>query len=511
MAQGSRTETNDGRFVVHEHHATKLHFDFRLEMGGVLKSWAVPRGPSLDPNDKRLAVAVPDHAVSYIDYEGRISEGKYGAGEVRVWDRGTYEVVGGKDPLAELEEGKLSFRLHGEKLRGDFSMVKMKGRDGQWLLIKGKDRFAEAGYEIQTILPDEKKSMKRSAKKKPSRKRETVRAENHERDEEETKTVSAAAFKAKELSGNLKVKVKGDEVSLTNLDKIYWPDDDYTKGDLIKYYYEISKYILPYLKDRPLILKRYPNGIKAPFFHQHDVNDAPAFIRTDAIAVEEGHDVDYIIGDGLPTLLYVANLGAIEQHPWHSRVEDLYRPDWFVFDLDPGKGVEFETICEVALSVREVLARLDLECYAKTSGSRGIHIYVPIKPEHTYEEVADFAERVATIVANENSEVATVERSLSKRTRAQIYVDHMQNARGKSVVAPYSVRPKPGATVSAPLEWKEIERKRIRIQDFTIKNMLRRVERKGEMFAPVLKKKQSLKRAMKEIESLSEQATASDG
>ena len=248
-------------------------------------------------------------------------------------------------------------------------------------------------------------------------------------------------------------------------------------------------------------MKRYPNGIEGGSFHQHDVHEAPRFVRTVSIDVEEGHKVDYIIGDNLATLLYMANLGAIERHPWHSRVADLDHPDWFVFDLDP-TNVEFALVCEVAWTTKEILESLGLESYAKTSGSRGIHVYVPLKPVHAYEEVAKFAERVAEMVVAAHPDVATVERSLKKRSPSNIYVDHMQNARGKSVVAPYSVRPKPGATVSAPLEWSEVQRKRIKTEDFTIKNMLRRIEQKGELFRPVLRKKQTLRRATERLEEL---------
>jgi bifunctional non-homologous end joining protein LigD len=285
-------------------------------------------------------------------------------------------------------------------------------------------------------------------------------------------------------------------VPLTNLDKVYWREEGYTKGDLIRYYYEISENILPYLKDRPLIMKRFPNGVGGKSFHQHDVDEAPEFVHTKSLEVVEngGHSVDYIIGDDLATLLYMANLGAIERHPWHSRLENLEKPDWFVFDLDPGEEVEFETICEIAVATRDVLERFDLQSYPKTSGSRGIHVYVPIKPVYSYEDVAKFAEKIAGIVAKENPNEATIERSLKNRRENQIYLDHMQNARGKSVVAPYSVRPKAGATVSAPLEWKEVEGKKIRLQDFTIKTMPRRIKQKGDLFAEMLRNQQEIEK-----------------
>jgi bifunctional non-homologous end joining protein LigD len=502
--EGKISKANRHRFVVQEHHASKLHFDFRLEMGGVLKSWSIPRGPSLDPSDKRLAVETEDHPVEYLKFEGHIPEGEYGAGEHMIWDEGTYKLLDGRDALAQLETGRLSFELDGEKLHGAWNLVRLGGREGQWLLMKARDEFAKAGWKLELRMQDEsfeqKERQTRKGKDEGSPKKLVKKYSQKEKTK--GKAISAgSAFKRKVLSGEIEIKVGSDILRLTNLDKVYWPDEGYTKGDLIRYYYEVSKYILPYLKDRPLIMKRYPNGILGSFFHQHDVNEAPDYVRTATIDVEEGHEVDYIIGDNLQTLLYMANLGAIERHPWHSRVHDLDHPDWLVFDLDPS-GVEFEEICDVALSTGEILDQLALKSYVKTSGSRGIHVYVPLKPVHGYEEVAAFAERVAELVVEANPSIATVERSLKKRKRRAIYVDHMQNARGKSVVAPYSVRPKPGATVSAPLEWSEIERKKLRIQDFTIKNMLRRIERKGDLFKPVLKTSQTLDKALERLDEL---------
>jgi len=494
--RGSVSKTNRRRFVVQEHHASKLHFDFRLEIGGVLKSWSVPRGPSLDPSEKRLAVETEDHPVEYLKFEGLIPEGEYGAGEHMRWDGGTYEVLGEGTAAEQLEAGRLEFALKGEKLKGAFTLLKMKRREGEWLLFKRTDEFAEAGWELRLRKPvDGQETIKGKSKKAKGKGEGAGHVRKFDTRKAAGKAVAVGrALKRKALEGDLSVKVGREVVPLTHLERVYWPEEGYTKGDLVRYYHEVADLILPYLKDRPLIMKRFPGGIAGPFFHQHDVNEAPSFVRTVPLEVEDGggHEVDYIVGDNLSTLLYMANLGAIERHPWHSRVEDLEHPDWFVFDLDPAEGVAFETICDVAVTTRDVLARVGLDSYPKTSGSRGIHVYVPVEPVYEYGQIAELAEQLATVVAREQSKAATVERSKRKRGAGMIYVDHMQNARGKSVVAPYSVRPKPGATVSAPLEWKEVERKKIKTSDFHIRNMPKRVERKGDLFEPVLKNRQRL-------------------
>jgi bifunctional non-homologous end joining protein LigD len=511
--KGSVSKAKRRRFVVQEHHASKLHFDFRLEVGGVLKSWSVPRGPSLDPTQKRLAVETEDHPVEYLKFEGLIPEGEYGAGEHIKWDGGTFETLGEGTAAEQLEKGRFDFALKGEKLRGAFTLVKMQRRAGEWLLFKRTDEFAEEGWELRLHKPvggvDKVKSKKAKGKS-------TEGGAGHVRKFDAAKTAgggkvltASRAFSAKALEGDLNVKVGREVVPLTHLERVYWPEEGYTKGDLVRYYYEVADYILPYLKDRPLIMKRYPSGVGGPSFHQHDVNEAPDFVRTVTLEVEDGggHEVDYIVGDNLATLLYMANIGAVERHPFHSRVRNLEHPDWFVFDLDPSEGVAFETICDVALTTRDVLARIGLDSYPKTSGSRGIHVYVPVEPKYEYEAVAELAEHLATVVAREKSEVATVERSKRKRGERMIYVDHMQNARGKSVVAPYSVRPKPDATVSAPLEWREVERGKVKTSDFNIKNMLRRLERKGDLFAPVLKGGQRLEAAFERARELFEEGT----
>ena len=507
--RGKLAKTSKHRFVCQEHHASNLHFDFRLEIGGVLKSWSIRKGPSMDPNVRRLAVPTEDHPVEYLKFQGDIPKGNYGAGQHRIWDEGNYKLLDGDNIETQFEKGKLKLELDGEKLKGTFALFRLGDRD-QWLLIKSKDEHAESGWSLKLLLPDKygTTEIKEEAKtgsssrekvRQPKVNKGVVRKPAKPLKGEKLPTLSQL-LKTKDLKGNHRVKVGKYAVDLTSLDRVYWPDEGYTKADLIKYYAAVFPYIGPYLKERPLIMKRYPTGIRGISFHQHDVDEVPEFVHTIELEAEDEngkHMVDYVVCDNLETHLWLANLGAIERHPFHSKIAKLENPTWFVFDLDPGEKVSFETICEVAVSARDILKSHELESYAKTSGSRGMHVYVPVKPEYTYQQIADFAATIAKLVADENPRSATVERGKAKRKKEQIYVDHLQNSYGKSVVAPYSVRPKKGATVSAPLDWKEVDKGTIKIEDFTITNMLARIKKKGEIFKPVLTKRQNLAKAFK--------------
>jgi bifunctional non-homologous end joining protein LigD len=499
--KGKVAKTNRHRFVVQEHHASHLHFDFRLEIDGVLKSWAVPKGPSMDPAVKRLAVPTEDHPLSYAKFHGRIPEGHYGAGMQLIWDDGTFKLNEGESPEKQFKKGKLKLELKGKNLKGGFYLFKL-GNGRGWLLIKEKDKYAKKNWKLKQLLTEKEseKLMKEGATPAKPKKKKVAKAKTKQTD----KPVSIAALlKEKAPAGDQGVKIGDEVVHLTSLDRVYFPDDGYTKFDLLRYYYETAKFILPHLKDRPLIMRRFPQGIDKESFHQHDVADVPGYARTVRVKAEEdGHPVHYIICNNVQTHLYLANFGAIERHPWHSHLKNLDHPDWFIFDLDPGVKVEFKTICAVAMKTKEVIERFGLKGFAKTSGSRGLHIYVPIKPQYSYEKVIGLAKAIATIVAEENPEVATVARTKAKREPQQIYVDFMQNNRGKSVAAPYSVRPRKGATVSAPVTWKEVETGKIRTEDFTIENMPARVKEKGDLFKKVLTTKQSLEKAFKKMKEL---------
>ncbi|MDX6531815.1 MAG: hypothetical protein QOH41_4105 [Blastocatellia bacterium] len=281
----------------------------------------------------------------------------------------------------------------------------------------------------------------------------------------------------KKPKGDLVLEIGGERVSLTSLDRVYWPDEGLTKFDLLSYYLKMGPRILPFLKDRPAILQRYPRGIRAPMFFQQDLESAPAFIKTVRLTNQEGRELNYAVYTTLGSLLHFVNLGTIEQHPWHSTVKHLDRPDYLMLDLDP-KEAPWKNVLDVALVCKEVLDELGLPAFPKTSGSSGIHVYLPLKPKYDFGKIGEVATALANEVAQRAPKIATTRRSLAKRQKQQVYVDAMQNARGKTIAALYSARAKPGATVSMPLTWKQVQ-KGVKISDFTIKN------------APVLLKKSS--------------------
>ena len=296
--------------------------------------------------------------------------------------------------------------------------------------------------------------------------------------EKQGATVSTDEFLSlKKPKGDLILEIAGERVSLTSLDRVYWPDEKLTKFDLLCYYLRVSDLILPFLKDRPAILQRYPRGIKAPMFFQQDTESAPAFIKTVTLVNQEGREVNYSVFTTAGSLLHLVNLGAIEQHPWHSTLKHLDKPDYFMLDLDP-KQAPWQNVLDVALLCKEVFDELGLPAFPKTSGSSGIHIYVPLKPKYTYGKIAAIAEGLAAEVARRAPKIATIQRSLAKRQKQQVYVDAMQNARGKTIAAAFSARAKPGATVSMPLTWKQIE-KGVKISDFTIENVPTLVKKKN--------------------------------
>ena len=795
------------QYCVQRHHATHLHYDLRLEVGGALKSWAVPKGPTLDPAEKRLAMMVEDHPIEYGSFEGIIPKGNYGAGSVMLWDRGTYEILGDVSAEEQLARGDFKFRLHGEKITGEFAIVRMKrGKGNEWLLLKKKDAAAQPGwitedhavsvltgrtqeeiaqgleatqrkktaeslpeigapmlaqigtnippsdakwiYEVKwdgvralcyiqnghvrmvsrngnvidrqypelSILPhhiqaqtaiidgeiaalndrgvpsfellqrrinvSDASSVATLARHHPvvfyafdllyldgrdlrglaliERKRllkealrpnDVVRYSEHFTDGQalfeaakqqgvegivgkkvssfyesrrsgdwvkykvhssdsfllcgftegardhfgalvlgtqdggklkwagnvgtgfDRKTMKAIYEKLVPLAidkcplepdknlprkdvtwvrpelvcevefanwtedGRLRAPVwkgfrtdvdpndveraevvrngddppaerttlldtslaeanltiDGHRLKFTNLNKVFYPKDGYRKRDLLNYYDAVAPLIIPHLKDRPLSLKRYPNGIDEPFFFQKEVAASfPKWLRT---GMADG--IRSVIGDKRATLLFLVNLGCIDHNPWMSRMDSLEHPDYLLIDLDP-QQCSYEKIVEAALVVRKQLDRAELESFPKTTGGDGMHIFVPLVPRYTYDQVRSLAEALATMVAHERPDLFTTPRAVAKREKGKVYFDWMQIGEGKTISAPYAVRAYAGAPVSTPLAWREVT-PRLTPEQFHLGNALARFDRVGDLFEGVLKRPQSMEDAVEKL------------
>lgn len=877
---GKSKDKNKLQFVIQKHDATRLHYDFRLEMDGVLKSWAVPKGPSTDPKNKRLAMMVEDHPFDYKDFEGIIPKGEYGGGTVIVWDEGTYEPIEAikgkkaqeKHLLKQLSEGSVKIKLHGEKLKGEFALVKTKGMgENGWLLIKHQDDYATTkditkqdksvlsgktisamektsekvwkdGKEqevkvakkspVKKIIPQEetigeqedldvkallKKAPKSAmptgikpmlatlvnepfdddswqyevkwdgyralatikkgevellsrnnksfndkfypiydllsewkinavldgeilvlnekgiskfgslqnwrseadgelvfyvfdllwydgknlmelplfqrqailneilpvdddrvrlgkvfkasgidffaaaekmglegiiAKKinstyvsdrrskewlkikvskrqevviagftknedtskafsslllgvydkgklqyvgkvgtgfsdqiqremikqfepliiskspfdelpdvnKPSRfrpnppkakatwlkpelvcevaftevtedgvfrhpsfqgMREDKKAKDvvHEEEIATEKLISDKIAKTEKHSAAIKApkqterktllnpkeqtqvrKIKGHELKFTNLSKVYWPDDQVTKRDLFNYYYQVADYILPYLKDRPQSLNRFPGGINGKSFYQKDVKGkAPDWAKTFPYENGDGEKKEYLVGTDEASLLWMASLGCIEMNPWFSRIQNPDHPDYCVIDLDPDQH-SFDQVVEAAQVTKKILDAIDVPSYCKTSGSTGMHIYIPLNTKYNYDQSQMFAKMVVSLVQKEIPDYTSLERMIPAR-KGKMYLDFLQNRPGATIAGPYSLRPKPGATVSMPLHWDEVK-KGLQMKNFNIFNTLDRLKAEGDLFKGVLGKGIDLKKAVNKAKTI---------
>lgn len=831
-------ESSEGKlkFVVQRHSASHLHYDFRLEMDGVLKSWAVPKGPSLNPKDKRLAMMVEDHPYSYRTFEGSIPEGNYGGGEVEIWDEGWYEplnkIDGKSDDLtmrAELHKESLKFIMHGKKISGEFALVKIKNStDGKsWLLIKHNDEYAVKGdYDAEDFTdPDSKVTLREASRTskssgksrfknyapalsgekkisdfivpmmaqsaakpfdspdwifeikwdgyravadlrdggvqlysrngldfsqkfkkvanalkiqghdmvldgeivmyddqgKPnfqwlqkvgemsnpvlvyqvfdllylnghstenlsvlqrkellkdaltendvikycdhvaekgedfyrlaeanglegiiakkadstyhegSRSAEWLKIKLHQTEEavicgfsepkgsrakfgslilgkyndegklvfagqagsgftEQSlkemhskmeplitnvcpfdkipKTTTAPTWIKPELIAEIKftevtkdgqfrhpvflhlredknledlakisdkssdmdhpadkkpekiqdvvpvkpkepeskknenlIEVNGQQVKVTNQQKIYFPKQGVTKGDVVAYYRSVAEYILPHLHDRPQSMNRFPNGIEGMSFYQKDASeDTPAWAETEKVFSESNDKyINYIICNDEQTLVYLANLGCIEMNVWTARYSTIEKPDYLVLDLDPSDNNTFEDVIETALVVKKILEKAGIIGYPKTSGSSGIHIYIPMGAQYDFEHVKNFGHVLMQMVQQELPNITTLERSLQKRDKGKIYLDYLQNRHGQTLASIYSLRPKNGAPVSMALEWSEVK-PGLSPTDWNIENALDRIKKKGDIFKPVLSETTDILKAIEKLQ-----------
>lgn len=403
-------------FVVQKHHASSLHYDFRLELDGALMSWAVPKGPSLDPRDKRLAVHVEDHPLSYGGFEGTIPEGEYGAGNVIVWDHGTWQPLG--DPHAGLAEGDLKFRLDGEKLHGVWVLVRMKPRKNErqesWLLIKERDDFAcpRADFDILVERP------------------ESV------------------------ISGTGVDDIHG--VSITSANKLLFPSSDFTKLDLAEYYDTVGESMLPFMGERPLTLIRCPEGEESDCFYQrHPGFGIPQAIQSHTHVLGEGEAKEWLMIDSKEGIVALAQIGVVEVHAWLSNADDLTRPDQIVFDLDPGPGVAWSQLRSATLLIAEECRTLGLTPYLKSTGGKGLHVVVPIEPVWDFSRIRALARLFAEHIAGMHPDGFTSKMAKSERD-GRVFIDYLRNSEGASAVAPYSTRNHPGPTCAVPLGWDEL-------------------------------------------------------
>lgn len=297
-------------------------------------------------------------------------------------------------------------------------------------------------------------------------------------------------------------KINGHEIKFTNLSKIYWPKEKITKRDMLNYYYRVAPYILPYLKDRPQSMNRHPDGINGESFYYKDVTGkAPGWIETFLYHSEaDDRDRHYLVAKDDASLLYMASLGCIEMNPWNSTVKSENNPDWCIIDLDPGDKTTFNQVIEAAIATKEILDILEIKGYAKTSGSTGMHIYIPLGAKYSYEQSKEFARIIARLVHERLPSFTSIERTVRDR-KGKMYIDFLQNRPQATVSAPYSLRPKPGATVSMPLHWHEVK-KGLQMKDFNIFNAIERIQSEGDLFKPVLGRGINLEKVLKKLESI---------
>ena len=427
-------------YFIQKHAARRLHYDFRLEWNGALMSWAVPKGPSEILGDKRLAVHVEDHPIEYGTFEGTIPKGEYGGGTVLLWDRGSWEPHGDVDE--GLEKGKLGFTLYGERLKGDWALVRLHSRDKKnhgrdnWLLIKEKDSVAKSGGKLAV----ERASTSVKSGRSTQEIAEGMRVSHSNRSE---KSQDGAA----EIEG----------VRVTHPDRELFSSEHVTKRDIAHYYLKVADLMLPHIAGRPLALVRCPRGSEQKcFFQKHASPGWPDLFRKVRIREKSGTD-DYLYIDDAKGLVAAAQMNILELHIWGAHVDKVEKPDRLVFDFDPDEGVAFDRVKEGALELRGRLQKLGLQSFPLATGGKGIHVVVPLSRGHSWDEHRAFAEAMARLMAEDSPARYVATMSKVKR-RGKIYIDFLRNQRGATAIAPYSTRARKGAHVAVPLSWSALSR-----------------------------------------------------
>ena len=444
---GAKAKAEAGNsFVIQQHAARRMHYDFRLELDGVLLSWSVPKGPSLAPGDKRLAVRTEDHPLDYAGFEGIIPKGEYGGGTVVVWDRGTWQPEG--DARAAMKKGRLTFTLDGHKLHGKWHLIRTKGDDkhDNWLLFKSRDEAANENVDIVAT---------RTESVITGRTIDEV-ARDADRVWHSNKAVAVKPpAGAQDVAALVKKLPLGFE--LTNLDKVLYPEQGITKAQLIAYLAVVADWMLPHVGNRPLTLVRCPEGRHRPCFFQKKIYPgAPKSIETVDIREEQGDEpVPYMKVRDMPGLVGLAQLGTLEVHIWGCHADKVERPDFMVFDLDPDVGVGWERVALAAFDVRRRLHDLGIESWVKTTGGKGLHVCFPIQRRLDWDDFKGWSKAFAELLAADEPKQYTANMAKAQR-KNRIFVDYLRNGRNATFIAPYSPRARPGAPVSVPITWEEL-------------------------------------------------------
>jgi len=461
-------------FVVQLHAARRTHYDFRLELDGVLLSWSVPKGPSLSPTQRRLAVRTEDHPLDYAGFEGVIPEGQYGSGTVVVWDRGSWEPEG--DARAGLANGKLTFTLHGEKLRGRWHLIKTRrgGNAESWLLFKARDAAASDDLDIVSARPTSVVSGRTvdEIAAVPERVWHGSRAAAPTVADRRAAKITAARRSRAHAAANhrqLISLVEGLPVGfkLTHLGQVLYPSEGpahgITKGELIAYLAVVADWALPHVAHRPIAIVRCPDGVHAPaahrakacFFQKHLLAGAPPAIEPVAVVERDGETVDYMQIHDMAGLVALAQLGTLEIHTWGAHTDKLEQPDLMVFDLDPDVGIGWEKLALGAFELRRRLHDAGLESFVKTTGGKGLHVVAPIARGIGWDDFKAFSKAVVEAMAHAEPAGYTTHLARPQR-KGKIFLDYLRNGRGATFIAPYSPRARAGAPVAVPITWDEL-------------------------------------------------------
>ncbi len=417
------------RFVVQHHLARKDHYDFRLEHNGTLVSWAIPKGPSYNTKDKRLAVLVENHPLEYRNFEGTIPKGEYGGGTVMIWDEGYYEI---ENFAKSFKNGSLKFILYGNRLKGKWTLIKFK--ENNWLLIKEKDNI-KGFNDINKF-------------------KKSIRTDRTMKEIEENIT-------------NKKINIE-----ISNPDKIIFKNPKITKLDIVNYYKKVGPRMLPYIENRIISTIRCPNGINNDiFFMKHLDNKNLGKIK---VKNNNNKKEDYYYIKDLNGLISEVQMNSFEFHIWGSNIKNIEKPNMMVFDLDPDEHLSLKKIRDGVKDLKSILDELNLKSYLKTSGGKGYHIVVPIKAKVSWKKFRDISKEIANIMVKKWPDKYTTNIRKEKR-KGKIFIDWVRNTRSATSVAPYSLRLRKNGTVSMPIKWTELDK--IKPNEITIKSALERLKK----------------------------------